>query len=101
VGTAEIVLAVADLAADGKWLEAEIAEACDDGRCVEGGMNRVAGARVVEREVEQRLGRQAGAAAAEPDAGRREVPQIPKRPGRRRRRCHLSITRQGRRPRAA
>ena len=47
-----------------------------DGRHIEGGMNGVAGARVIEREVEQRLGRQAGAGAAEPDARRRQVPQI-------------------------
>ena len=38
-------------------------------------MHRVAGARVVEREGEQRVGRQAGAGPAEPDARRRQFPQ--------------------------
>ena len=58
--------------------------ACD----IEGGMNRVAGARMVQREFEQRSGRQAGAGPAEPDARRRQVAQIPQRTGRRRRRFH-------------
>jgi hypothetical protein len=39
-------------------------------------MNGVAGARVVERKGEQRLGRQAGAGPAEPDPRRRQIPQI-------------------------
>jgi len=39
-------------------------------------MNRVAGARMVEREVKQRLGRQARTGAAKPDAGRGQRPQI-------------------------
>ena len=46
---------------------------CGDQRLgIESGMNGVAGARVIEREVEQRSCRQARASTAERDAGRRQ-----------------------------
>ena len=51
-------------------LEPEIVQARDDRGRIERGMNGVAGAGMVERKGEQRLGRQAGAGAAEPDARR-------------------------------
>ena len=48
---------------------------------IEGGVNGVAGARMVEGKVEQRLGRQAGAGPAQPDARRRQIPQVAQRTG--------------------
>ena len=53
-------------------LEAEAAKFRDQARRIEGGMNGIAGPRMIEREVKQRLGRHAGAGAAEPDARRRQ-----------------------------
>jgi len=43
---------------------------------IEGAMDRVARPRMVAGEGEQRIGRHAGAGAAKPDAGRRQIPQI-------------------------
>ena len=101
-GTPQIVLPVARAAGDLDRLQGRDRAGPDDQRGnIEGGMNGVAGARMVEREVEQRLGRQAGAGAAKPDARRGQVPQIASASGTAARRFHHRVTRQGPRPRAA
>ena len=101
IGTTEIVAPVARLAGNLNRLQAEADQSGDETRVIEGGMNGIAGARVIERKVEQCLGRHACAGPAKPDARRRQVPQIAQRTGRRRRRFHIGITRQGPMPRAA
>ena len=68
---------------------------------VEGGMDGVAGARMVQREFQQRLGRQACPGEAEPDPRRGQVPQIPRSNGATAPVSSFVITRQGPTPRAA
>ena len=64
VGTPEIIRPVADATGDSMGRETKIIETGDDGGEVEGGMNRVAGSRVVERKFEQRFGWHACARSA-------------------------------------
>ena len=90
IGTPQIVLAVADTAADLSGLQAEIAKTLHQAGHIKGGMNGIAGARMIQGKGEQRLGRQAGAGPAKPDARRRQMAQIPQRSSRRDR-CHRHV----------
>ena len=74
IGTPEIIAAGMHAAADLHRLQAQTIKSGREPRNIEGGMNGVAGARMIQRKFEQRLGRQAGARAAKPDARRRQVP---------------------------
>ena len=77
IGPPQVIRAFDGAAADRKRLEAKGLQAADDGGRIERGMNRITGARVIERECKQRFGRQAGTGAPEPDPRGGELPQIP------------------------
>jgi hypothetical protein len=79
IGTPQIILAVAGAAADVDRLKTKRAEALQQARDIEGGMNGIAGARMVKGKGEQRIGRQAGAGAAKANARRGQLAQIAQR----------------------
>jgi hypothetical protein len=79
----EVILAVTGAACDGNSLATERTEGGKEARYVEGGTHGIAGARMVEGEVEQRPRRQARAGAAQRHARRRQFAQIIDRPERR------------------
>src|SRR5690348_329595 len=76
IGTPEIIAAAAGPA---RHLEGAKTEAIQSGcqiGCMEGSMNGITGARVIECEIEQRRGRQARAGTTERDACRCEAAKI-------------------------
>ena len=81
VGTAQIIAPRLRPAGKLERRQAELAQASQQCLRVKTRMNRIAGARMVEREGEQCFGRQPRAGAAERDAGRRQVPEIADRTG--------------------
>jgi len=76
VGTAQIVAPVRRAARHLDGIEVKRAERGDQGFGIEGGVDGIAGPRMIEREVEQRLRRQAGAGAAKRDARRGQRPEV-------------------------
>src|ERR1700761_6665880 len=82
IGPPEIFLPVKRATGDLECCKTEIAQTKRDGRSIEGGVNGIAGARMVEGKVEQCLGGQTGAGPSQPDARRREVSQFAQRTAR-------------------
>jgi hypothetical protein len=70
VGPPEIILPAARATNDINGLKAEITEARDRRRHIEGGMNGVTRTRVVQRKFEQRCGRKACTHPTKPDTRR-------------------------------
>ena len=68
-----------DAARDFTCFKTEITKTLHQGCDIEGGMNRVTGAGVVQCKFEQCLGRQTGAGAAKPDTCRSQIPEIAER----------------------
>jgi hypothetical protein len=62
-------------------VQSETAQPGGDAGAIESGMDRVAGPGMVEREGQQRFGRQAAAGPAQSDARWRQVPQVRERAG--------------------
>jgi hypothetical protein len=76
IRTPQVIPAIAGAAFDVESHNTESAQSLAQSGYVEGGMNGVAGAGVVQGEGQQHLRRQAGARSSQPDTGRREIAQI-------------------------